>query len=77
MNPIKQRLREGRRRLARHLRRTAARLDPPTDPYGEWDARSGQLIIKMPTGSGGSMPLARVDISPGAIHTERQAKEWP
>lgn len=59
-----------RRTMAATLRRIAIRLDPPNDPYGEWDAKAGQLVIKLPDGGGRGLPLARVDIS-GMIRDER------
>lgn len=61
-----------RKAMAARLRRIATRLDPPTQPYGEWDARTGQLVIKVPVEGGrGSMRLARVDVSAGMIQDER------
>lgn len=59
------------RAAAGRLRRIAARLDPPTDPYSEWDPKSRQLVIKVPTGGRGATPLARIDITPGMLADER------
>lgn len=61
-----------RKATAVRLRRTAMRIDPPTEPYGEWDAKTGQLVVKIPTNGGqGNMPLARVNISAGMISDTR------
>lgn len=55
-----------RRSLGESLRSLAARLDPPTQPYGEWDARQGCLVIKIPNGGTG-MRLARIDLGDGYV----------
>lgn len=60
-----------KRAAGRRLRRIAVRLDPPTDPYGEWDQARQQLVIKVPTGGRGAMSLARIDITPGMLADER------
>lgn len=57
--------------IATALRLIAARLDPPTMPYGEWDYATQQIVIKIPNGAGGSMPLARLDIGTGQIEDRR------
>lgn len=56
------RRRRARARLARAFTAAARRLDPPRDPYGEWDPKAGQLIIKVPDGAGHAVPLANVTI---------------
>jgi hypothetical protein len=66
--PARQRTRA---RLARGLIAIAKRLDPPRDPYGEWDPKSGQIIIKIPDGTGRGLPLANVAVTPGAITDRR------
>ena len=56
-----------RKHLAARLRLIAARLDPPTEPYGEWDKAKGCLVVRIPDGHGHSMPLAHVNVSSGDI----------
>lgn len=51
--------------IASMLRAAAKRLDPPVHPYGEWDPKTSQLVIKVPTGGSGYMKLASVDVAPG------------
>ena len=58
---------------ATRLRSVASRLAPPIHPYGEWDPKTGQLVIKVPQAPG--MQLARIDISPGMIHDRRMPFE--
>ena len=64
-------LRRARARTAGALVGIARRLDPPCDPYGEWDPKLGALVIKIPDGNGHSVPLANVNISAGMIQDQR------
>lgn len=58
-------------RLARFLINAGRRLDPPRDPYGEWDPKAGQLVIKIPDGAGHALPLANIAITPGMLRDAR------
>jgi hypothetical protein len=45
---MRQHITRARRAVAGSLRAAAARLDPPTQPCGEWDNERGVLVIKVP-----------------------------